>query len=258
MHGRETMRRIIVVRGLTFRATISESAESDDSAVVLIHGIGVSHRYLSRLHRELARVRTVVSIDLPGFGGLPKPSDDPDVPAMSAALGNVIAMLDLGRVVLTGHSMGVQWVVETALQRPELVTHVVGIGPVADVEHRTALAQTRALAMDTLGEPPWINAIVFVEYLRCGIPWYLVQLRHMLGYAIEDRVVDLSVPLLIIRGTKDPIAGLRWCRLLRDRAPLAALVLVPGHHVVQQSAPRAVSSAILAHEANAHGEMTTR
>jgi pimeloyl-ACP methyl ester carboxylesterase len=249
MH-RHTTQRKILVRGLTFRATISEHAGSDASPLVLIHGIGVSHRYFSRLHRHLARTHTVVSIDLPGFGGIPKPPYDPDVPAMAAALGEVIAALNLGRAVLVGHSMGVQWAVDTALQRPELVSSVVAIGPVADVAHRTAAAQGRSLGIDTLGEPPAVNAVVFVEYMRCGIRWYLRQLRHMLSYAIEDRVAQLSVPLLIIRGADDPIAGLRWCRLLRQRAPDASLVLVPGHHhVVQQSAPRAVASAILAHQA---------
>lgn len=252
----QTKRRVVVVRGLTFRVTISTHGEAAAPALVLIHGIGVSHRYFSRLHRRLAGTRTVVTVDLPGFGGTPKPLYDPDVPVMATALGEVIAGLDLGRVVLVGHSMGVQWAVEAALQRPELVSTVVAIGPVADVEHRTAAAQARSLAIDTLGEPPAVNAVVFVEYMRCGIRWYLRQLRHMLGYAMEDRVAQLSVPVLIIRGADDPIAGLEWCRLLRRRAPEASLVLVPGHHhVVQQSAPRAVASAILAHQAGrrAHG-----
>jgi pimeloyl-ACP methyl ester carboxylesterase len=249
MSRHTTKRRVVVVRGLTFRATVSTKAEPASSAFVLIHGIGVSHRYFSRLHRHLGRTHTVASIDLPGFGGVPKPPLDPDVPAMAAALADAIAALDLGRVVLVGHSMGVQWAVETALQRPELVSVVVAIGPVADVEHRTAAAQGRSLMIDTLGEPPGVNAIVFVEYMRCGIRWYLRQLRHMLAYATEERVTQLSVPLLIIRGADDPIAGLRWCRLLRRQAPDASLVLVPGHHhLVQQSAPAAVASAMLAHQ----------
>ena len=123
------------------------------------------------------------------------------------------------------------------------------------------LAQTVALATDTLGEPPLINAIVFSDYLRCGVPWYLTQLRHMLTYPIEDRVAELARPLLLIRGSRDPIAGLEWSRLLRERADAAAgpsarsasasrssLVVIPGqHHVAQHSAPRAVASAILAH-----------
>ena len=215
---------------------------------MLVHGIGVSHRYLSRLHDELARSRSVYSIDLPGFGGLPKPGLDLDVPAMAAGLATVIESLGVGPVVLVGHSMGSQWVVELGAQRPELVAHVVAMGPVADTRHRTVLAQSVALAVDTLGETPEINALVFTDYLRCGPFWYLTQLRHMLGYRLEDRVSSLQSPLLVIRGGRDPIAGLEWCRLLRDRAARGALALIPGQrHVAQQSAPRAVAAAILAH-----------
>jgi len=58
-------------------------------------------------------------------------------------------------------------------------------------------------------------------------------------------VAALTLPLLIIRGGNDPIAGQAWARRLRDRATLASLVTVPGHrHLVQHTAPRAVALAI--------------
>jgi pimeloyl-ACP methyl ester carboxylesterase len=239
------------VEGLAFRVFATPRTDEQAAgspAIVLVHGIGVSHRYLSRLHDALATERTVFSIDLPGFGGLPKPGRDVDVATMADALATVVAALDAGPVVLVGHSMGSQWVVELGVRHPELVTDVVAMGPVADTRHRTVMAQTIALALDTLGEPLDINAVVFTDYLRCGIPWYLTQLRHMLGYPIEERVPALSIPLLLIRGGRDPIAGVEWCRMLRDRSRQATLVHIPGqHHVAQQSAPRAVAAAITAH-----------
>jgi len=224
--------------------------ETGRAPVVLVHGIGMSHRYLARLHDVLGEDRAVFSIDLPGFARLPTPDFDVDVTAMSQALGEVIESLGLGPVVLVGHSMGAQWVVEAALQRPDLVAHVVAIGPVTDDEHRSLGAQAIALARDTLGETPVINAIVFTDYLRCGLPWYLTQARHMVAYPIEDRVAGLRRGLLIIRGEHDPIAGVEWCRRLRERAPSAALVTIPGrYHVAQFSSPRAVADAIDFHTA---------
>ena len=234
---------------LAFRVLTSTGPRGSSRApAVLVHGIGMSHRYLSRLHDLLALEGPVFSIDLPGFGGLPKPGTDVDVPAMAAALGDVIESLEVPPAVLVGQSMGCQWVVELAVQRPDLIAHVVTIGPVVDAAHRTFMAQSIALAVDTLGEPPAANALVFTDYLRCGVPWYLAQLRHMLRYRIEDRAAELNRPLLIVRGGRDPIAGQEWCRRLRDTAADARLVLVPGHHHnAQQSAPRAVASAIQAH-----------
>ncbi len=177
----------------------------------------MSHRYFVRLHREFARTRDVHSIDLPGFGRFGRPREPFDQERMAGALADVLDRLDVPPAVLVGHSMGAQWVVELARQRPDLAASVVLIGPVADDEHRTIRAQSLALVLDTLGEPPVVNAIVFADYIRCGMPWYLTQLRHMMAYPIEDRVADLVVPVLIVRGGSDPVAGLEWCRRLSDR-----------------------------------------
>lgn len=157
-------------------------------AFVLIHGIGTSHRYLARLHRELARTDEVHAFDLPGFGGMPKPDAAMDVPDMAAGLASVLDHLGLSSAVLVGHSMGAQWVVELAATRPDLAAGVVLIGPVADDARRTTLAQSAALFRDALREPFGANAVVFLDYARCGPVWFATQLRCMIAYPIEERI----------------------------------------------------------------------
>ncbi|WP_292810032.1 alpha/beta fold hydrolase [Microbacterium sp.] len=214
---------------------------------MLIHGIGMSHRSFAGLHRLLAAEGPVYSVDLPGFGGLPKPSADMDVATAARVLGELLADARFGPAVLVGHSMGAQWAIEVATRRPELVSRVVVIGAVTDAARRSFFAQLGSLALDTFCEPPCVNAVAFADYARCGPRWYARQLRHMLRYPIEDRVRALPMPVLVMRGSRDPIAGLRWCRRLRDLAPAAELILVPGHHhAVQHSAPRTVASALRA------------
>ncbi|MCK2021764.1 alpha/beta hydrolase [Microbacterium sp. kSW2-24] len=216
--------------------------------VVLVHGIGMSHRYHRRLLRMLSAEARVVAVDLPGFGGLPKPREDVDIGRMARLLIQLLPIVCGGPVILVGHSMGAQWAAEVAHLAPHLVRSLVLIGPVADDEHRSLPAQAFALAVDTAGESPATNALVFADYLRCGVPWYLAQARHMLRYALEDVVGGLLMPVLVIRGLNDPIAGSAWCRRLRDRAVVSHLVEIPGgRHVVHRSEPRAVCSAILDH-----------
>ena len=232
--------------GLAFRIVESVHPGDGRPTVVLLHGIGMSHRYHSRLHRALSAVADVVSLDLPGFAGLPKPSDDLSVERMSSAIAAVLHSLGAGPVVLVGHSMGAQWATETAAQRPDLVAAVVAIGPVVDERHRTLFAQARALAVDTLAESVLTNVIVFSDYLRCGPRWYLRQARHMLEYPLECRLSDLRMPVLILRGEHDPVAGSAWCHLLRDCARRSALREIPGgRHVVQRSAADIVATEIL-------------
>lgn len=234
----------VTVDGRVFRVVRSHHS-SATRTFLLVHGIGMSHRYLRRLHTAFARTDSVVSIDLPGFGGTPKPGADLDVSAMAAAIAGLLDHLRLQDVIAVGHSMGSQWVVELAVQRPDLVSRVVAMGPVADDRHRTAFAQARALALDVFGESPRANWLVLTDYVRCGVPWYLSQLRHMVAYPLEKRARMLTRPLLVLRGARDPIAGLAWCRRLADTASDAAVVEIPGScHVVQDRAPRAVVGAV--------------
>jgi alpha-beta hydrolase superfamily lysophospholipase len=103
-----------------------------EPAYVLIHGIGVSHRYLARLHDLLAATAPTYSLDLPGFGGTPKPG--------------------------------------------------------------------RQLSVEEYG-------IVFTDYVRCGLGWYLTELPMMMAYPTEKRLAFVDTPTLILRGSRDPVAG---------------------------------------------------
>ena len=235
------------------RSTVSGATDagtdtaSDPGHFVLIHGLGTSHRSHQRLHTELARTQTVHSIDLPGFGELPTPTETVDIVAMARALARVLDRLGITQAVVVGHSMGAQWVVELAGQRPDLVARVIVVGPVSDPEHRTAREHSLALCRDVVKESFDANAVVFTDYLRCRQSWYLAQMTTMLSYPIEQRIARLSQPVLVLRGGKDPVAGESWCRRLRDHARFGSLVTVPHHrHVVQFTAPRAVASALLA------------
>lgn len=236
--------RVVDPQGREFRV-ITSTGVPGEPVYVLVHGIGMSHRSLARLHAVLAANATVHSIDLPGFGGVPRPGADLDIATMAAALGRVIDGLGATRVVAVGQSMGAQWVTELGVQRSDLVSHVVAVGPAVDARHRSALAQGIALAVDSTRESPGVNAIVVADYVRCGIRWYTVQLRHMLAYPIEDRVALLRMPLLVVRGGWDPVAGRRWSREVCGRARVARLVEIPrrAHHA-QYAAPRAVAGAI--------------
>nr|WP_315268627.1 alpha/beta hydrolase [Microbacterium lemovicicum] len=247
------------VDDLQLRTRTSTGAVGSARTYVLIHGIGMSHRYLMRLHGGLAASgATVHTLDLPGFGGLPKPGHDLDAGDMADALGTVLDRLDVGAAVLVGQSMGTQWAAELAARRPDLAAAVVLIGPVSDERHRSFAGQAVALAVDTLRESPGANLLVFTDYLRCGIPWYLVQLRHMLTYRLEETVSRIEAPVLVLRGGRDPIAGVAWSRRLRDRARRGSLVSVPGHaHNAQHSAPRAVAGAIEAFAAAQSAMATT-
>jgi pimeloyl-ACP methyl ester carboxylesterase len=222
------------------------------TAVVLVHGIGVSHRYLSRLHGLLAETVDTYSIDLPGFGATPRPENSLPVADHASYLLGALEQLDVLEFVLVGHSMGSQFAIEAALQQPGRISQLVLMGPVVDPLRRTVAQQALALGRDSLlFESPSSNALVFTDYFRCGPSWYLKTLRVMMDYRTEERIAGVAAPVLVLRGANDPVASADWCRRLAGRAANGQLIEIEGTgHVVQHNRSDKVAGAILDFAAN--------
>jgi pimeloyl-ACP methyl ester carboxylesterase len=216
-------------------------------AVVLIHGIGASHRYLQRLHRSLEMTVDTYSIDLPGFGATPRPEQTLSVADHATYILGAMEQLGVLEFVIVGHSMGTQFAIEAGLQQPARISHLVLMGPVVDSRHRTVTQQALALSRDCLFyESPSSNAVVFTDYLRCGPGWYLKTLRVMMDYATEERITGVTAPVLVLRGASDPVATADWCRQLGERAPIGTVLEIQGTgHVVQHNRALEVTEAIL-------------
>ena len=217
------------------------SAGAGDTTFVLVHGIGVSSRYFTRLASELTRFGTVYAVDLPGFGSAPRPDGELTVEAGAELVAAFLRTQNLGGVVLVGHSMGSQFVVELAALDPSLVSGLVLIGPVVDERADAPWQQGMRLARDVMRESPTANWIVSTDYLRSGLRWYLTELPVMLDYRIGERIRRVEAPVLVLRGERDPIAPHGWSKALAGRASDGRLTTVPGAaHVVQHTAARTV------------------
>jgi len=213
---------------------------------VIVHGIGTSHRYSVPLYRAIAAYQNVYSVDLPGFGGMSTPRRRLWVEDYAKLLGDLLDTLGVTSCVVIGHSMGAQFATELAVQRPELVSHVVLIGPVADAHRRTAVAQAVDLSRDTFKEPFSANLVVFGDYTRCGPRWFSKTLSAMLAYATEVRIRQVVAPVLILRGGSDPIARRAWCNALANNSAQGRLLEFAGHrHLVHYTAADQVADRIL-------------
>ncbi|MFE4837052.1 alpha/beta fold hydrolase [Arthrobacter sp. NPDC056691] len=260
----------VTANGLTGRLYSSNAPSTGQPAYVLLHGIGVSHRYLARLHVELAQRpegqhrqeedagAAVYSFDLPGFGGTPRPGRQVTVGEYASFVAAVLAERGVESCIVVGHSMGAQFAVELALQAPRLVTRTVLMGPVVDSARRSAAWHALALTRDALlSEPPTTNAVVFADYFRTGMRWYLTELPVMMAYPLDSRVRGVTQPVLVLRGGRDPIARRPWCTYLAAQAPDGAFAEVRGRgHVVQETATEDVAR-IIRHWAGTAAEGST-
>ena len=213
--------------------------------VVLVHGIGVSARYFERLAAELARNSAVYAIELPGFGSSPGPHRPLSVPELGEIVLTVLRNLDVGSVVLIGHSMGCQVATETAARGPELVHKLVLLGPTVNDRERSIGKQALRLAQDTLRESPAVNLMVFTDYLRSIVP-YLRTLPAMVGHKLEEALPRVACPVVLMRGERDPIAPTDWLLRLADANPNATVVEVPDvPHVLMYSRPAETARGLL-------------
>ncbi|PNI08889.1 alpha/beta hydrolase [Arthrobacter sp. AFG7.2] len=215
-------------------------------AYVLLHGIGVSHRYLARLHLELAEKADVYTFDLPGFGKASRPPHQLQIEDFAAFVDAVLTEAGVSRYVVVGHSMGAQFAVELALRQPDRVAGAVLMGPVVDTPRKTVTRQALALTRDALfRESLTSNALVFGDYFRAGPRWYLTELPVMMAYPTEERLAAVSQPVLVLRGARDPVARRPWCERLVQVASHGSMAEVPGQgHVVQHTAPDAAAEII--------------
>ncbi|HEX7125400.1 MAG TPA: alpha/beta fold hydrolase [Thermodesulfobacteriota bacterium] len=215
-------------------------------AVVLVHGLGVSHRYLRPLGDRLALRARVYAPDLPGFGASPAPPGRPlDVPELAAALAGFLDAARIGPATFVGNSMGCQVIAELAAGEPARVTRAVLNGPTIDPCARTAVGQIARLLLDALREPPGLVPLVVGDYLRCGPARLWQTFRHALRHPMADTLTRVTAPTVVVRGSRDPLVSRRWAETASRLLPRGRLVELPGvAHAAVYSAPRRLARVV--------------
>ncbi|WP_405217973.1 alpha/beta fold hydrolase [Agrococcus sp. Ld7] len=201
---------------------------ADAPCAVLVHGIGMGQQYFGLLRAELTRTFDVVTLDLPGFGTSPEPSQSLSMPELSDLVANAIEAHASVPCVAVGHSMGSQVVAELAARHPELVQSVVLIAPTVNAAERTGWQQALRLVQDLANDPPIVAAIGARLYLRTGPRWYLRKLRTMLDHDIRAVLPRIQQPTLVIRGDEDRVAPADWVRQVVAGLPDGRLRVAEG------------------------------
>ena len=217
---------------------------------VLVHGIGVSSRYFERLVPALAEEGRVVAVDLPGFGKGKhlRRGHGFSIEEFADSVARAMDGLGVADAVIVGHSMGTQVAVALGARRPDLVSGLALLGPVMAPQDRNALRAGLLLGLDILREDARGNRIVVGDYLRCGIRWYLATLPAMLAFHTERELEECRVPVVVIRGEKDPIARDPWVADLAGASGGEGVAVPRVAHLVMHGAPwrtaRLISDAV--------------
>jgi len=249
-----------IVRGATFatsrqihedltivvkRFPVRHQPLDTDRTFVLVHGIGVSSRYFQPLAAELARLGAVYLVDLPGYGAAPDPHRDVTIGDHAAVLASLIRRSGLEGSVIIGHSWGSQVVSMLAVEHPEVSDRIVLMAPTMEPGARRFWPAARNLLHDALREPPVVFGIAVTDYLmRCGLPYLVRQVPHMLRDEIEGRLGMVSARMLIVNGDQDPIVSSEWARQLSAIPGAIESREVRGPHVIMHTDPEMIAEHI--------------
>ncbi len=209
---------------------------------VLVHGIGVSSRYFHPLAAELSRTGRVFLVDLPGYGAAPNPRRDVTLADHAAVLAGFLREVDLRTPVIVGHSMGAQVVSLLAERHPDVTDTVVTMAPTMVPSARKPWTAIGHLLHDATRESLavwWISALDYV--VRCGLPYLVRQMPHMLRDRMEDRVGTHRARTLVINGDRDPIVPASWAAELSRAHPRGEFRQVRGPHVIMHTDPAMIA-----------------
>ncbi|MFK4761250.1 alpha/beta fold hydrolase [Microbacterium sp. ZW T5_45] len=205
---------------------IAESFGEGAHTFVLLHGIGMGRSvYLDVVQRLRGRV---IAIDLPGFGEAPEPERTLTMERHADLVAAFLRSSGESGVIAIGHSMGSQIAAELAARHPSLVSGVVLAGPTVNSAKRNLGAQAAYLLHDLIGERPEVLWRGAREYLRGG-PHLIRKMRATIVHEPEKVYPRIDCPVLVLRGAKDPLAPMSWCREIIDAIPGAELEVIPDH-----------------------------
>ena len=208
------------------------------NAVVLVHGLVISSRYMVPTALELAPRCAVYAVDLPGYGDSVKPRAILGLTELADALAAWMKAVNLASAHLIGNSFGCQILAEFALRHPDRVNRLVLQGPTVDPSARTVRQQLVRLIQNSSREGPGLGWITLVDYVKAGLPRVRATIRMALQDRIEDRLPGIARPTLVVRGARDPIVPQRWAEEVTRLLPKGELRVLPGlGHTINYTAP---------------------
>ena len=218
--------------------------------VVLVHGLAACWQcWLETIPRLAAEGRRVIALDLPGFGNSEMPREDISIEAYGRTVESLCDALDLGQVVVVGHSMGGFAAAEMAIQYPDRVERLVlqaaaGIST-TDLHREPAKVAARVLAglctraaarsrfvavrprlrwlalQTIMRHPSRIPADMVYELVsHAGRDGFRSALDAIVSYDFRDRLSQIRCPTLVVWGCEDMLVPRRdadeYARVIPD------------------------------------------
>lgn len=234
--------------------------------LVLLHGIGSNAGSFAPLMAVLPPSPDVIAWNAPGYGAsqplaeaFPSPRD------YAAALAGFLDALDLGRVVLVGHSLGALLAGSFAAHYPARLAALALLSPavgyrLAAAKPLTPALQARIDELESLGPDrfaaqraaklvhapetkPGIVAAIREAMAAVNVPGYVQAVRALGAGDLLGECSAITVPALVAVGAEDAVTPPASARAVFSALPRAVAfreIRGAGHALAQES-PAAVA-----------------
>jgi len=211
--------------------------------VVHVHGFAISGTYLEPTAALLAAHHRSYIPDLPGMGRSLRPPEPLDVPGLARALIDYLDQVGVERPTFVGNSLGCPIIIEVASTFPDRIDRAVLVSPAGGPNNQPLARALRQMAMDGVREPPSMLPIAARDYLRFGVPRTISLFLAMTRYPTLERLEDLTVPTLVVAGTRDPLVNHDRVHVL-SVLPHVQAVRISGAHALNYSRPQVLAELI--------------
>jgi pimeloyl-ACP methyl ester carboxylesterase len=223
---------LILAMSTTVQTGIAKSADGvpihyetqgqGQPALVFVHGWAIDRRYWDAQVPVFARTRQVVTLDLAGHGQSGRGRKDWSMAAFGQDVRAVVEALSLEKVVLVGHSMSGNVVLEAAKAMPARVVGLIPVDTLLDVDEITSEAEIKgAIAafradykatasgfmrkyMFTATTPPELVEAVVKDATsfppEIGVPVLEQNWRH----DVRPLLKEIHVPIVAVNADKFP------------------------------------------------------
>ncbi|MFK4505958.1 alpha/beta hydrolase [Bradyrhizobium daqingense] len=234
--------------------------------LIFLHGIGGAAR---AWRHQLAAFGTrfrAIAWDMPGYGGS-APLASVSIGALANALQQFIEQIDAGRPVLVGHSIGGMIVQKWLVQAPQSARAVVlaqtspafgkadgdwqksfiaaRLGPLDRGETMRSLAPS--LVKELVGDDPDPKGMELARDCMGSVPEasYRAMMLALMGFDQRSTLKDISIPTLLLSGSKDSNAPAAMMAKTATYIPGAEYVELAGvGHLANLERPVAFDEAL--------------
>jgi pimeloyl-ACP methyl ester carboxylesterase len=239
------------VHSLTTAAGITVQDRDRTRSFLLLHGGGgvLTMAGFADLLAERTHSRVLLPTH-PGFGGTPRSDEVKDVRDLAAAYVGMLEELELADVTVIGNSFGGWLAAEIALQQSPRVTGAVivdGIG-IEVAEH--PLTDVRGLSIVDIQKLSWHDPHKAPAAGTGPSP----DVQALIGYTgptmseptLLKRLAGIEIPVQVVWGESDRIAGPEYGKVFADAIPQATYTLLPRTgHLPQLETPEELLGALL-------------